>query len=268
MIEFKNINCIRDGDYILKDINLKINKNENWLVLGPNGSGKSTLFSLLKAYTIASAGEIEVFGKSFGFDNWNCVKEKIRLVSSTMDKFKDVLYKESVYEIVLSGLKNKIGIYEKESEDEKNLVENFLRDFDFYYMKDKKYKVLSAGEKQKVLILRSLIARPEILVLDEPCASLDLYQKEKILNFIEDIKTNLIYISHDISEILPTITHVVLIKDGRIFKKGKREEVLTDKNLSELYGLNLNIEFPRDERPIIHVLRGEGKWKLKARRLF
>lgn len=223
MIEFKNINFIRDGNYILKDINLKINKNENWLVLGPNGSGKSSLFSLLKAYTIASKGEIKVFDKRFGIDNWNYVKDKIRLVSSTMDKFNDVLYKETVYEIVLSGLKNKIGIYHKESEEEKNKVEKFLREFDFYSMKDKKYKFLSAGEKQKTLILRSLIARPKILILDEPCASLDLYQKEKILSFIENIDTNLIYISHDISEVLPSITNVVLIKDGKIFKAGKRE---------------------------------------------
>lgn len=254
MIEFKNIYFIRDDKVLLNDINLKINKDENWLVLGPNGSGKSTLFSLLNVYTVATKGSMEVFGKVFGKSNWNEVKERIRIVSSTMNKFNDTFYKETVYEIVLSGLNNKIGIFEKESDEDREKTLEFLKKFDFYHMKDKKYSVLSAGEKQKALILRSLISNPEILILDEPCASLDLYQREKILDFLKDLDNNLIYITHDISETLPNITHVVLLKDGEVLAKGKREDVLTDENLSKLYDLNLKIFYGNNNRPVVEIL--------------
>jgi len=254
MIEFKNIYFIRDDKVLLNNINLKINKGENWLVLGPNGSGKSTLFSLLKAYTVATKGSIKVFDTIFGEGNWNNVKDRIRIVSSTMNKFNDTLYKETVYEIVLSGLQNKIGIFEKESLEERKKTLDFLKEFDFYHMKDEKYRVLSAGEKQKALILRSLIANPDILILDEPCASLDLYQREKILKFLEDLNTNLIYVTHDISETLPSITHAVLLKNGEILARGKREEVLTDENLSKLYDLNLKISYGKNKRPIVEII--------------
>ncbi len=255
MIEFKNIYFIRNGDILIDDVSFKIKDKENWAVLGPNGSGKSTIFSMLMAYTIASKGSIKAFGIEFGKGNWNHVKSKIGIVSSTMDKFNDVLGKETVYEVVLSGLKNRIGIYEMESDEEKSKTEDFLKEFDFFNYRDKKYGNLSAGEKKKTMILRSLISKPKLLILDEPCSSLDLYQREQILKVLEGIENiNLIYITHDISEICSKITHVLLLKNGRVLKAGRKKDILTDDNLKDLYNLDVNISFGRNQRPMIEIL--------------
>ncbi|MDO5041053.1 MAG: ATP-binding cassette domain-containing protein [Peptoniphilus sp.] len=255
MIEFKNIYFIRNGDILIDDVSFKINDNENWAVLGPNGSGKSTIFSMLMAYTIASRGSIKAFGIEFGKGNWKDVKSNIGIVSSTMDKFNDVLSRETVYEVVLSGLKNKIGIYERESDEERGITEDFLKAYDFSSYRNKHYGNLSAGEKKKTMILRSLISKPKLLILDEPCSSLDLYQREQVLNVLEGIKnTNLIYITHDISEISSNITHVLLLKSGKVLKSGRKKDILTDDNLKQLYNLDVNISYGRNGRPMIEIL--------------
>lgn len=255
MIEFKNVYFIRNGDALIDDVSFKINDKENWAVLGPNGSGKSTIFSMLMAYRIASKGSIKAFGIEFGKGNWNNVKSKIGIVSSTMDKFNDVLAGETVYEVVLSGLKNKIGIYESESDEEKRITEDFLKTYDFFSYRNKRYGNLSAGEKKKTMILRSLISKPKLLILDEPCSSLDIYQREQILRVLDRIESlNLIYITHDISEICSNITHVLLLKNGRILKAGKKKDILNNDNLRELYNLDVNIKFGRNQRPMIEIL--------------
>ncbi|RVU54602.1 ABC transporter ATP-binding protein [Anaerosphaera multitolerans] len=247
MIEYSNVSFIRDGRKIIEDVSFKINKGENWAILGPNGSGKSTLFSMLMAYTIASKGSIKAFGVEFGKGNWNRVKDKVGIVSSTMDKFNEVFYRQSVFDIVLSGIKKTIGIYEEVKDFEIAKTREYIKQFSLEDLEDKNYRNLSQGEKKKVLIVRSLISNPEILILDEPCASLDLYQKESLLKFLQEIEeeTNIIYITHDINEIMPFITNIMLIKEGRIFKAGLKENILTDENLSNLYDLNVKLEWNR-----------------------
>lgn len=241
MIEFKDVSFIRDGKVILKNIDLKINKGENWLVLGPNGSGKSTLFSMLMAYRISTTGSIICFDRTFGHENWNIVKNKIGIISSTMEKFNSTLFKMNVEEILISGIKKTIGIYEEVTEYEKILVEEYIRKYNLFKIRDKIYKNLSSGERTKVLIIRSLISKPELLILDEPCASLDIYEREGILNTLKDTETNLIYITHNVEETLPKITNVLLLKDGEIFRHGKKSEVLNSENLKELYGIDLRL---------------------------
>lgn len=240
MIQFHQVGFIRDGCTIIENVTFQINEGEHWAILGPNGSGKSTLFSMLMAYTIASKGDIDAFGIRFGEGNWNEVKEKIGIVSSTMKKFEPVFNRQSVFDIVLSGLKKSIGIYEDVRDDEIVCVDEWLADYEMDHLRDRTYQTLSSGEKQKTMILRSLIASPKVLILDEPCISLDLYQREIILNTLTQVQdTQLIYITHDVSEILPKITHIMLFKDGKIFNMGLKEEMLIDANLSALYGVDV-----------------------------
>ncbi|SHH22210.1 iron complex transport system ATP-binding protein [Anaerosphaera aminiphila DSM 21120] len=245
MIEYKNVSFIRDDRKIIDNVSFKLNSGENWAILGPNGSGKSTLFSMLMAYTVPSRGSVSAFGTEFGRGNWNTVKSQIGIVSSTMDRFDEVLNKQSVFDIVLSGIKKTIGIYDEVREFEFEKTVGYIKKFSLGNLSDKKYGNLSQGERKKVLVVRSLISNPRVLILDEPCASLDLYQRENLLRTLEKIdeQTNLIYITHDINEIMEFITNVMLIKDGKIYKSGLKEDVLTSENLSGLYDLKVELEW-------------------------
>ena len=254
MVEYKNVSFVRDGNLIIDNISFKIGQNENWVVLGPNGAGKSILFSMLMAYNIPTRGEIKAFGKTFGEYNWNKIKSRIGIVSSTMSRFESVLNRMRIFEIVLSGLKRSIGIYEKITEAEKKKTAQFITESNFESMQYKYYRNLSAGEKKKTMILRSLITEPDILILDEPCSSLDLFQKEQILQTLSKIKdTNMIYITHDITEIIPEFDHVMMLKEGKILVQGAKMEILTQQNLQALYGLNVEINNIA-ERPTIRVI--------------
>ncbi|NMW84885.1 ATP-binding cassette domain-containing protein [Peptoniphilus sp. AGMB00490] len=241
MIEFCGVSFIRDGKTILKDINLKIKSGENWLVLGPNGSGKSTLFSMLMAYRISTTGRIMCFGREFGKDNWSQVKDKIGIISSTMEKFNPTFFNMTVKEILISGIKKTIGIYDEVTKEEEETVEEYIKEYNLSKLKSEYFKNLSSGERKKVLIVRSLIQKPEVLILDEPCASLDICERENILDTLRKAKTDLIYITHDVEETIPKITNVLLLKDGKIFKCGKKSEVLNSENLKNLYGIDLNL---------------------------
>lgn len=253
MIEYNNVFFIRDSKVIVDDVSFKIDAGQNWVILGPNGAGKSVLFSMLMAYNIPSKGKISAFGKTFGDYNWNRIKSRIGIVSSTMSRFESVLNRMDIYHIILSGLKRTIGIYEKITLEEQEKTAEIIKKYDFEHMQDKNYRNLSAGEKKKTLILRSLITNPDILILDEPCSSLDLYQKEQILSTLSEIKnTNLIYVTHDITEVIPEFDHVMMLKNGKILVQGKKEEVLTAINLKNLYGLDVEL-FDVTKRPLLKI---------------
>lgn len=253
MIEYKDVYFIRDGNPIIDGISFEIGQDENWVILGPNGAGKSILFSMMMAYNIPTKGEISVFGKTFGKYNWNKVKSRIGIVSSTMNRFTSVLNRMQVFDIVLSGLKRSIGIYEKITDEEQKKTAAILAEYNFEGLQYKNYRVLSAGEKKKTMILRSLITEPDILILDEPCSSLDLFQREQVLKTLSNInKTSLIYITHDITEILPIFDHVMMLKEGKIIAKGNKIKVLNKMNLHKLYGLNIELH-NLAERPIIKI---------------
>ncbi|NLM19376.1 MAG: ATP-binding cassette domain-containing protein [Clostridiaceae bacterium] len=254
MIEYKNVSFIRDGNVIIDNISFKIDQDENWVVLGPNGAGKSVLFSMLMAYNIPTKGQIKAFGKTFGEYNWNKIKSRIGIVSSTMARFESVLNRMRIFEIILSGLKRTIGIYDRITEAEKEKTAKFIAQLGFESMQYKDYRNLSAGEKKKTMILRSLITEPDILILDEPCSSLDLFQKEQILQTLSKIKnTNMIYITHDITEIIPEFDHVMMLKEGKILIQGKKKEILNQQNLQALYGLDVEIN-NITERPTVRVI--------------
>lgn len=255
MIEYNNVYFIRDDKLIIDNISFKIEPGQNWVVLGPNGAGKSILFSMLMAYNIPTKGKISAFAKTFGEYNWNKIKSRIGIVSSTMSRFEPVLKQMDVYHLILSGLKGTIGIYEKITPQERIETSKIIAKYDFDHMQTKLYRNLSAGEKKKALILRSLITKPDILILDEPCSSLDLYQKEQILATLSEIKnTNLIYITHDLTEILPEFDHVMMLKEGKILAQGKKQDVLTEDYLRDLYGLKVKL-FDVTRRPMLKVIK-------------
>lgn len=258
ILHFENISFIRDNRNILEDINLHINEDENWAILGLNGSGKSTLLSMIPAYTFATKGEIRVFGKIFGTCIWQNIREKLGFVSSTLNNFSNTLNKQKLEEVVISGKFNSIGIYQEITKIDKEEAFKIMKSFKIEHLKDRFFSSLSQGEQRKALLARAFMCKPKLLILDEPCSGLDIVARESFLSILEEIgksqlnKIPFIYVSHQIEEIIPSISHVAIIKDGKIIKKGGKKEILTNKNLSELFGFPVRIEW-ENKRPWLIV---------------
>lgn len=254
ILSYKNVSFRRDGREILKDINWEIKKGENWALLGLNGSGKSTLLSMIPAYTFATSGEISVFEKKFGTCVWAEVKEKVGFVSSSLNTFSDSLNNQTLNNIVLSGKYNSIGIYQEITQKDREKANNIIKDFKLSHLKLNKYITLSQGEQRKTLLARAFMNEPSLLILDEPCSGLDIRAREIFLKTLEESKSDIpfIYVTHQIEEIIPSITHVAILDNGEIVSQGNKFEVLTEENLSKLYGIDLKIEWS-NSRPWLIV---------------
>ena len=254
ILSYKNVSFRRDGREILKNINWEIKKGENWALLGLNGSGKSTLLSMIPAYTFATSGEVSVFEKKFGNCVWAKVKEKVGFVSSSLNTFSDSLNNQTLNNIVLSGKYNSIGIYQEITQKDREKANNIIKDFKLSHLKLNKYITLSQGEQRKTLLARAFMNEPSLLILDEPCSGLDIRAREIFLKTLEESKSNIpfIYVTHQIEEIIPSITHVAILDNGEIVSQGNKFEVLTEENLSKLYGIDLKIEWSNN-RPWLIV---------------
>ena len=254
ILSYKNVSFRRDGREILKNINWEIKKGENWALLGLNGSGKSTLLSMIPAYTFATSGEVSVFEKKFGTCVWAEVKEKVGFVSSSLNTFSDSLNNQTLNNIVLSGKYNSIGIYQEITQKDREKANNIIKDFKLSHLKLNKYITLSQGEQRKTLLARAFMNEPSLLILDEPCSGLDIRAREIFLKTLEESKSDIpfIYVTHQIEEIISSITHVAILDNGEIVSQGNKFEVLTEENLSKLYGIDIKIEWS-NSRPWLIV---------------
>lgn len=257
IVSYKNVSFKRDGREILKNINWEIKEGENWALIGLNGSGKSTLLSMIPAYTFATKGEVSVFDKKFGACVWAEIKERVGFVSSTLNTFSDRLNNQSLADIVLSGKYNSIGIYQEITQKDREKANNIIKDFKLSHLKLNKFGTLSQGEQRKTLLARAFMNSPSLLILDEPCSGLDIRAREIFLKSLEENSKNknaipFIYVTHQIEEIVPSITHVAILDNGEIVAQGNKYEVLTDENLSKLYGIDIKIEWSNN-RPWLIV---------------
>ena len=257
ILSYKNVSFKRDGREILKNINWEIKEGENWALIGLNGSGKSTLLSMIPAYTFATKGEVSVFDKKFGTCVWAEIKKKVGFVSSTLNNFSDRLNQLSLIDAVLSGKYNSIGIYQEITQKDREKANNIIKDFTLSHLKLNKFGTLSQGEQRKTLLARAFMNSPSLLILDEPCSGLDIRAREIFLKSLEENSKNInaipfIYVTHQIEEIIPSISHVAILDNGEIVAQGNKYEVLTDENLSKLYEIDVKIEWS-DNRPWLIV---------------
>ena len=257
ILSYKNVSFKRDGREILKNINWEIKEGENWALIGLNGSGKSTLLSMIPAYTFATKGEVSVFNKKFGTCDWAEIKEKVGFVSSTLNNFSDRLNNQSLMDVVLSGKYNSIGIYQEITQKDREKANNIIKDFKLSHLKLNKFGTLSQGEQRKTLLARAFMNSPSLLILDEPCSGLDIRAREIFLKSLEENSKNIsdipfIYVTHQIEEIISSISHVAILDNGEIVAQGNKYEVLTDENLSKLYEIDVKIEWS-DNRPWLIV---------------
>jgi iron complex transport system ATP-binding protein len=245
VVEMKHVSWRREQRLILDDINWEIQKGEHWCLVGLNGSGKTSILDLINGYHWPTSGEISVLGKRFGETDLRELRKEIGWVSTSMQQ--RLHGYDTIENVVLSGKYASVGIYEKPAEEDYVQVRELLEQWKCGHLLGRIYQTLSQGEKQKVLIGRALMAKPKLLILDEPCTGLDIFAREQVLTMIDQIANRpdaptLIYVTHHIEEILPCFTHTFLLKKGKVAQKGLSKDVLTQEILSEFFQTSLSVE--------------------------
>jgi iron complex transport system ATP-binding protein len=229
----------RRGRDILKGIDWRVEPGQHWCVLGPNGCGKTTLINVITGYDSATEGSILVDGQRFGESDWREVRKRVGIVASTLTTMLES--SEPVLDVVASGRDAKLNLIELVPENLKREARTLLRQFGCEYLQHALWGPLSQGERQKILICRSLMARFRVLILDEPCAGLDPVARENFLRWLAGLATqpsapSLVMVTHHVEEILPCMSHVLVLKAGTALASGPKEKTLSSAILSEAYG--------------------------------
>ncbi len=236
---------IRRGDVrILDRISWTVAPGQHWIILGANGSGKTSLLSALTGYLTPTLGDITVLGETFGASDWRELRKHVGLVSSAIRQM--VPEEEDALTTVVSGKSAMIGHWGRIAADERTAARRLLRQVEASHLATRPWLVLSQGERQRILIARALIARPRLLILDEPCAGLDPVAREQFLSFLDRLGSQrgapaLVLVTHHVEEITPVFTHAMLLRNGRLLAAGERSRVLTSARLSETFDAPLRL---------------------------
>lgn len=250
-LSLTNVSLERQNKKLLNNVTWQVNKGEHWAILGLNGSGKTSLLKLITAEYWTSQGSVEVLGNKFGGTDISNMRTKIGIVGSFIaERLSPHMLAEK---IVLTGKYKSSILYTEYGEKELEEARQMLISIGGEHLLGRIYASLSQGEKQLLLIARSLMEEPEILILDEATSGLDLFAREKLLTQIEQITSlpnapTIIYVTHHAEEITRSFTHVLLLKKGQIIAQGPKNEVLTETILSDFYDQKVSIVPLGDDR--------------------
>ena len=250
IIKLENVSLAKQGQTILKNLNWQVNKGEHWAILGLNGSGKSTLLRLLMAENWKTQGKVTVLGTEFGAGDIPQLRTKIGVVGSFIaERLPSHLTAE---EIVLTGKYKSSILYAAYGQTELNQAREILTSI------GRSYISLSQGEKQLLLIARSLMEEPELLILDEATSGLDLFARERLLNQIKKITqmdqaSTILYVTHHVEEIISALDHVLLLKEGEIIAQGPKEDILQKEVMDRFY-----------PQPVELIELGDGRYFIKV----
>jgi len=248
----KNINCIKNGFRVIKDLNLKISYSENVILIGPNGSGKSSLIEIINRNlypVVANESKLKIFDKEL--INLCELRNKISTVNNDIKN--RINPNLEVFELILSGLYGRYCYVQNKSERDSYKVEKIMKKMNISNLSQKYFSYLSDGEKKISLIARALIKKPDILILDEPIANLDYKSKFFVvdkINEISKLNTRIFCVTHDISIITRIYDRVLMLKDGKIIADGHQNKVINSENLNKLYGID------------VEVSKNNGLWKI------
>ncbi|AIQ59004.1 ABC transporter ATP-binding protein [Paenibacillus borealis] len=256
MISLQHLSLRREQSLILDDVSLEMKQGENWVILGRNGSGKTTLLEMMTGYLFPSKGSVEVLGYKFGQCDLREVRKEIGYIGpSLMEKLS---LTDPVWEVVATGAYAYLRFYQAIPQSVQDQALKLLDDMNLSELAYHPFGTLSQGERKKAMLARCLMAEPKLLIMDEPCAGLDLFEREKMLAEIDKLKQHnvaVVYVTHHVEEIVPLFTHVALIRDGKLAGAGPKEEVLTREMLMDTFDIPVDVEWDSG-RPWIKIRPG------------
>lgn len=243
VLVLNSISVKRDDRIILGPITFSIREGERWVILGPNGAGKSTLLNILATRIFPTTGTVHLLGQQMGKVDLAELKTRIGVCTSLIDE--NIPYDEKVRDVVLTAAYAILGRWNEDYDlwDQSRAIA-LLTTFGVRNLGDRLYGTLSEGEKKRVQIARALMADPELLLLDEPAASLDLGGREDLLRrfsiFASDPTAPAsLLVTHHIEEIPSGTTHALLLKEGQIAVSGPIDDVITTEHISAIFSSNI-----------------------------
>ncbi|HKL76730.1 MAG TPA: heme ABC transporter ATP-binding protein [Halanaerobiales bacterium] len=242
MLNIKNLSFKYKNEEVLKDIDYHLEKNDFVGIIGPNGSGKSTLLKNISRILNPNKGVIYLDQKLLNQYSSKELAKKMAVVPQNTN----VDFNFTVYDIIMMGRNPYQGKWGKINEKDSEIVNEVMEVTDTKYLEDKKINQLSGGERQRVIIARSLAQKPDLLLLDEPTSSLDINYQGEIFDLISELNQKLsltiIVVSHDLNLASQYCDELILLSQGKIYAVGSPEEVLTEKNIREVYNTEVIIK--------------------------
>ena len=247
VLELRGVSVRRGEKVILGPLDFAITAGERWVVLGPNGAGKSTLLQILATRIFPTHGTVHLLDQEMGRVDLFELRTRIGICGALVAE--DIPHEEIVRDVVLTTAYAILGRWNEAYDlwDESRAVA-LLTTFGVRELADRRYGTLSEGEKKRVQIARALMADPELLLLDEPAAGLDLGGREDLLKrfsiFASDPAAPAsILVTHHIEEIPAGTTHALILKDGQIAVAGPIASVITSEHMSNVFGLAMEVRY-------------------------
>jgi iron complex transport system ATP-binding protein len=246
VVSLRAVAVVRDGRPILDDVDWDVRPGERWAVLGPNGSGKTTLLHVAGMRLLPTRGTVEVLGARYGRTDARALRTRVAFVSQAM--MRSLRPTLSAHDVVLTGRYAALEPWwHHYGPDDHSRAERLLSEAGLGRVSDQEFGVLSEGERQQVLLARALMGEPELLLLDEPAAGLDLGARERLVVRMAAVADSpdpapLVLVTHHVEEIPPGTTHVALLRAGRIMRSGPAVTVLTSASVSACFDVPVIVE--------------------------
>ncbi|KAA0960784.1 ABC transporter ATP-binding protein [Microbacterium sp. ANT_H45B] len=240
-LEFTDVVVRREGRDIIDHVTWQVDDDQRWVILGPNGAGKTTLLQLADTLMHPTSGTVTVLGETLGRTDVFELRPRIGFASSAMAK--RVPRDETVLNTVLTAAFSVLGRWNEGYEDiDERRALRVLADWRLDHLAERTFGTLSDGEQKRVQIARAVMTDPELLLLDEPTASLDLGSREELLALLSGYASSpttpaMLMVTHHVEEIPVGFTHVLLMREGRIVAAGPIAETLTADALTEAFGM-------------------------------
>jgi len=257
IVKLHDVSVNRGATQILRNVNWQMRMGEKWAVLGPNGAGKTTLLQLISGYIFPASGTVEVLGEQFGISDITEIRSRIGL--ATANVLNRIGFDETVHDAVISSVHGVTGIgLERYADLDEQRAQFLMAEWSLSALAAKRIANISDGERKRLLIARALMPNPELLLLDEPTAALDLGSREALLKKLQNLCLKedapaIVMVTHHVEEIPTGITHVLLLRGGKAIASGPVEQVISSVTLSATYGV-----------PVV-VHQNQGRWFATAR---
>ena len=256
VVDLAGVSIVRNGSTLISDITWEVDEADRWVVIGPNGAGKTTLLQVISAQIHPSSGVAGVLGEVLGVVDVFELRPRIGLTSAALAE--RIPRGERVHDVVVSASYAVVGRWREQYDElDHERADELLGQLRIDALADRTFGTLSEGERKRVQIARALMTDPELLLLDEPAAGLDLAGRETLVNTLGELAQDhyapaSVLVTHHVEEIPTGITHAMLLKDGKIVAAGALRDTLTSENLTKTFDVELSLT------------EADGRWTARA----
>ncbi|MFP5282861.1 MAG: ABC transporter ATP-binding protein [Actinomycetes bacterium] len=256
VVDLAGVSVVRGGSTLVSDVDWRVDEADRWVVIGPNGAGKTTLLQVLAAQIHPTAGVAGLLGEVLGTVDVFELRPRIGLTSAALAE--RIPRGERVHDVVVSASYAVVGRWRENYDSlDHARADELLQSLGIAALKDRTFGTLSEGERKRVQIARALMTDPELLLLDEPAAGLDLTGRESLVRTLGQLATDpyapaTVLVTHHVEEIPAGITHALLLKQGAVVAAGPLRETLTAENLTATFDLPLTLA------------EADGRWTARA----